>query len=352
MLQIGSIQLPSPVVLAALSGYSDWPMRALARKMGAPYTVHEVMIERFVNNLKDRERTRRFLKVADTDHPVGAQLMGSHPAEFAEAARRLVDAGFDVVDINFGCPMKKLRGQCRGGLHLGQPNIALQIVQSVRDALPQRIPVTVKMRRGLDDSSESTDNFFQILEGAIASGVAAVTIHGRTVAQKYVGRSNWNFLKMVRDAFPHQTLLGSGDLFTAHDCVRMLRETGVNGVTAARGAIGNPWIFQQTQALLRGNALPAAPTVFEQRDMIREHMRLAADVYPAEQASRQLRKFGIRYAMWHPEAEKVRNAFIDVQNPEQWHHTVTQWYSEDRPGNYPEWKEGENMSDSETCECS
>lgn len=334
-LRIGAIVLPSPVVQAALSGYSDWPMRALARRMGAPYTVHEVLIESFVNRLKDRERTRRFLHVADEDHPVGAQLMGSQPAEFAAAARRLVDAGFDVIDINFGCPMKRLRGQCRGGLHLGQPQTALQIVQQVLDAVPPQIPVTVKMRRGLDDTAHSRDQFFEILEGAFARGVAAATVHGRTVEQKYQGPSNWEFLKQVRATFPRQTLLGSGDLFTAGDCVRMLQETGVNGVTAARGSIGNPWIFRQAQALLQGLPLPPPPSVHEQRAVMTEHYRLAELVYPHGQASRQLRKFGIHYAQWHPQAAQVRAAFVNARDSASWQQVLADWYTQDQPGRTP-----------------
>ncbi len=335
MLRIGSIDLALPVVQAALSGYSDWPMRALARQMGAPYTIHEVLIEAFVNHLKDRERTRRFLHVAEADHPAGAQLMGSDPAEFGLAALRLVRAGFDVIDINFGCPMKKLRGQCRGGLHLGQPELALQIVRRVREVLPPRIPLTVKMRRGLDDTAESRDRFFHILEGAFAAGIAAATIHARTVEQKYVGPSRWEFLREVRQAFPQRTLLGSGDLFTAADCVRMLRETGVDGVTAARGSIGNPWIFRQAAALLEGAPLPTAPSVFEQRDVMREHLRLARTVYPPGQAFRQLRKFGIRYAAWHPDDVQVRAAFVGVATPADWDQVFRTWYAADRPGQYP-----------------
>lgn len=336
MLTIGHLQLPSPVVQAALSGYSDWPMRRIARQMGAPYTVHEVMIESFVNSLKDRERTRRFLMVTDDDHPVGAQLMGSDPAEFPTAALKLIRAGFDVIDINFGCPMKKLKGQCRGGLHLGQPDVALEIVKRVRDGLPSSVPVTVKMRRGLDDTAESRDNFYRILEGAFSTGIAAVTVHGRTVKQKYVGPSSWGFLRDVRAAFPDRILLGSGDLFTAADCVRMLRETGVDGVTAARGAIGNPWIFRQAQALLDGHSLPPAPTVYEQRDLILEHLHLCDQVYPPDHASRQLRKFGMRYAAWHPDSESVRAAFVGVASRQDLLNVVNVWYAEDRPGNYPE----------------
>lgn len=336
MLQIGHLKLDLPVVQAALSGYSDWPMRATARRLGAPYTICEVMIDSFVNSLRDRERTKHFLMVTDDDHPAGAQLMGADPDEFPSAALRLVEAGFDVIDINFGCPVKKVLGRCRGGFHLGQPEIATEIVRRVRDAVPESVPVTLKMRRGVDDTAESRDRFFQVLEGAFDAGIAAVTIHGRTVQQRYVGPSNWGFLSEVRSLFPNQTLLGSGDLFTAEDCVRMIRETGVDGVTAARGSIGNPWIFSQAAAILRGEELPPPPTVHEQRDVILQHLAFAEQVYPGKRAVKQLRKFGMRYADWHPDSRFVRAAFIKVNGLESLTQVMSDWYSNDASGCYPE----------------
>lgn len=261
--------------------------------------------------------------------------MGSSPEEFPAAARKLIGAGFDVIDINFGCPAKRASGGCRGGYHLGQPEVAIEILRRVRDALPERVPVTVKMRRGLDDTSQSRDNFFRILEAAYDIGVAAVTVHGRTVEQKYAGPSRWSFLKDVREQFPDRTLLGSGDLFTAADCVRMLAETGVNGVTAARGSIGNPWIFSQAAALLRGEPLPQPPRVHEQRDVICQHFQLAREILSAEKAVSQLRKFSIHYAAWHPDADSVQADFIAVRNEADWKHVIANRYCEDRPGQYP-----------------
>lgn len=335
MLQIGNLKLDLPVVQAALSGYSDWPMRAIARRLGAPYTIAEVMIDQFVTSLKDRERTRHFLMVRDEDHPAGAQLMGADPDGFPDAARRLVSAGFDVIDINFGCPVKKVLGRCRGGFHLGQPAVACEIIDRVRDAVPDRIPVTVKMRRGVDDTAESRDQFFRILQHAFERGVSAVTIHGRTVHQRYIGPSNWGFLKEVRQQFPHNSILGSGDLYCAEDCVRMIRETGVNGVTAARGSIGNPWIFQQARELLAGRELPPPPSVHEQRDVIGQHFQLAVEVYGVRRAAKQLRKFGMRYADWHPEGGQVRAAFIGSRDETMWQQVMRDWYSCDQQGVYP-----------------
>src|SRR3954452_4895518 len=193
-LSIGHLRLDFPVVQAALSGYSDMPMRVIARRLGASYTLCEVMLDKFIVQLKPRRRNRHFLEVADEEHPTGGQLMGANPEVFAPAALRLVESGFDVIDINFGCPVKKVLGRCRGGFHLSQPAVALEIVRRVREAVPAGIPVTVKMRRGIDDSAESRDNFFVILDGAFEAGVAAVTVHGRTVKQRYVGASRWEFL--------------------------------------------------------------------------------------------------------------------------------------------------------------
>ena len=258
-LQIGSLHLTSPLVQAALSGYSDAPMRRLARRQGAAYALAEVVIDRFVVEAQSESWVRRHLWIADDDHPIGGQLMGSEPKQFEFAARRLVDAGYDVIDINFGCPVKSALGGCRGGYHLGQPEAALEIVARVREVVPPTIPVTVKMRRGIDDSDASRDRCLTILEGVFRQGIAAVTLHGRTVEQKYLGPSRWSFLKEVKAAFATRTILGSGDLFTADDCVRMLRETGVDGVSIARGAIGNPWIFSEATALLRAIRCRAPP---------------------------------------------------------------------------------------------
>lgn len=333
-LAIGQLRLGFPVVQAALSGYSDWPMRLLARRHGASYGICEVMLDQFLNALKQRERTKHFLYTTDEERPVGGQLMGAEPDEFAAGARKLVDAGFDVIDINFGCPVKKVLGRCRGGYHLSQPGVALEIVRRTRDTVPPHIPVTMKMRRGLDESSESRDNFFTILDGAFAMGIAGITVHGRTVKQKYIGPSRWAFLREVKQHVGQRTILGSGDLFTAQDCLAMMQQTGVDGVTVARGSIGNPWIFQQCRALFAGQPLPAAPSVYEQRDVICEHYRLAYELY-GDRCGAMMRKFGIKYSLLHPRSDQVREAFIRVKNKPDWLAVLDRFYGEDHAGQYP-----------------
>jgi len=333
-LRIGPIAVNFPVVQAALSGYSDWPMRTIARRHGADYTICEVLLDQFVMNVTKGRKARRFLRVGDDEHPCGAQLMGAVPEEFPPAALKLVEAGFDAIDLNFACPVKKVLGRCRGGFLLSDPATALEIVARVREALPPHVPVTVKMRRGMDDGPASREKFFEIFDGAYRLGAAAVTVHGRTVRQRYEGRSSWEFLREVKSHAGAKTVLGSGDLFTARDCFDMIEQTGVNGVTIARGAIGNPWIFRRARALAAGVALPP-PSLHEQRDVIAEHYRLCEELYGPGRCCRVMRKFGIKYAQLHPQNRAVRDAFVAVKAPADWRNVLERWYAEDRPGVEP-----------------
>lgn len=334
-LRLGSVAIDFPVVQAALSGYSDWPMRVIARRLGAAYTVCEVMLDQFILNVTKGRKAKRFLRVTDEEHPCGAQLMGALPEQFPPAALKLVSAGFDVIDLNFACPVKKVLGRCRGGFLLSDPETALSIVGRVRDALPPSVPLTVKMRRGMDESRESRECFFAIFEGAFRLGVAAVTVHGRTVRQRYEGASSLAFLRDVKQIAGAQMVLGSGDLFTAQDCLAMLRTTGVDGVSVARGAIGNPWIFRQVRALAATGATLPPPSLHQQREVIAEHYRLSEELYGPDRCCRVMRKFGIKYARLHPQLEQVRDAFVAVTEPKHWQAALAKWYAEDLPGIEP-----------------
>ncbi|MDX1962618.1 MAG: tRNA-dihydrouridine synthase [Pirellulales bacterium] len=335
-LQIGNVRIGHPVVQAALSGYSDWAMRVLARRMGAPYTLCEVMLDQFLLGHSHFKKNQARIRVTDEEHPVGGQLMGADPADFGPAAARLVEIGFDIIDINFGCPVKKALGRCRGGYHLGQPAVALEIVDRVRAAVPPHIPVTLKMRRGLDDTPASRDKFYTILDGAFARGAAAITVHGRTVRQGYIGPSRWEFLSEVKRHVGDRVILGSGDLFTPQACVEMLQQTGVNGVTAARGAIGNPWIFAQTRALLAGEPLPPPPSTHEQKGVIDRHFDLAVELYGGDIAGRLMRKFCIKYARLHPAGVVVRDAFVAAKNITKMREVFDLYYTDDLPGRHPD----------------
>jgi len=324
-LQLGPVTIDFPIVQAALSGYSDGPMRIVARRLGAAYTLAEVMIDRMVNELKDRRSSHQWLSITDEEHPVGGQLMGSDPTGFETAAKRLVEAGFDVIDINFGCPVKSAIGGCRGGYLLSQPETALEIVSRVRDVVPSTVPVTLKMRRGLDDSACSRDQFFSILDGAFDRGVAAITVHGRTVEQKYHGPSNWDFLRAVKQHAGSRTILGSGDVFTAQACLDMLSYTGVDGVSVARGCIGNPWIFRQARDLLEGRE-PIEPSLTEQRRVLEMQAGLCRAVYDEAGTTATMRRFAIHFARLHPQHEAVRNRFGAARSLAEWRAVLDEWY--------------------------
>ena len=311
-LTVGSLSFPVPVIQAALSGYSDAPMRRIAKNFGAPFTLCEVFLDQFVLDVSKKRKARLYLAVQQSDHPCGAQVMGSDPAEIVPAAQRLVDFGFDLIDLNFACPVPKVLARGRGGALMKDVPRALEIAARVRDALPAHIPLSVKLRKGFDDLPENEDRLFELLEGLISFGVSAVTLHGRTVRQRYAGAADWDIVRRAA-GFVHRrggTIIGSGDLFTAETALHRMAESGVDGAAIARGAIGNPWIFRDLNALFAGEQVPSPPDVAEQGDVIREHWRLSEELYGYRRASTEMRKFFLKYADLHPRKEELRMAFV------------------------------------------
>ncbi|MDO4557900.1 MAG: tRNA-dihydrouridine synthase family protein [Planctomycetia bacterium] len=327
---LGNVRIAFPCALAALSGYSDQPVRRICRELGAGYTIGEVLLDTFVIQVR-RRRAGRYLGVADDEHPVACQIMGNTAGNLAAAAMRAVESGFDVIDLNMGCPVRKVLGKQRGGWLLREPDVAIGMIRRVRDALPPHVPLTVKLRRGTDLSNESEERFFSILEGAIENGVVAVTVHARTVEQKYTGTSDWNFLRRVKDHIAGRiALFGSGDLFCADDVVRMIRDTGVDGVTIARGAIGYPWIFRECAAVLNHNGDPGfmtpAPTLDEQKEIVERLFLYSTEIYGVQKASLMMGRFLLKMAVRaHPRGSDVRDAFIKA-GPEQWRNVLKEWY--------------------------
>lgn len=324
---IGSVEIAHPFTQAALSGYTDLPMRRVARRHGAAYALGQMVLGTTVTHASDWQR--RLLHVPADDHPVGAQLLGGEPHEFGPAARALADAGYDVIDVNFGCPVHKVLRRRRGGWLLADPPAALDIVRQVLDAVGGDRPVTVKMRRGLDDSAESERRFFTILEGVFERGVAAVTVHGRTVKQRYAGRSDWEFLRRVKRHVGDRVVLGSGDLHRATDAVDMLRLTGVDGVSLARGAIGNPWIFRECLALWTGGALPPLPSPAELRETLLQHFREAVAFYGPRDGGMIMRRHAMKYSRLHPCPRKVREALIAMREPDAFAALLDAWFTPD-----------------------
>ena len=382
-MQIGSIKLSSPFCQAGLAGYSDRAMRLVARRRGCGYAVTEALLD--IIMLNGGEGLRRSIDLNNEDHPLAGQIMGSEPETMSKAARIIHDAGYDVVDLNFACPVKKIKSKARGGHMLLDVPRGESIMRAVRNELPDA-PLTMSLRRGFDDSAEAEDRFFQIVETAWSLGFAAIRVHGRTVEQKYSGRARWPFLRDLKQKYPDKTILGSGDVFTAEDAVRMLRETGVDIVWIARGAIGNPWIFRHAEQLLRADQesgfvasaladgtsvspefsprrnIPSAkadraksilspPTIVEQREALAEHFSIAMEIHGESLAGRRMRKMGIKYSRFHPQAIEVKKEFISVHSLRDWTNVLNKWYGEDGPGVWPDAEAANEVNGGELQSC-
>jgi tRNA-dihydrouridine synthase len=248
----------------------------------------------------------------------------------SSAASAFSPLSFSTVDVNLACPVKKIKAKARGGHWLAEPDGAIAILEAVRNDVPAHIPCTVKLRRSYDDTPEMVANFYRIYDAAYAMGYAWATVHARTVEQKYVGPSRWDLLREIVRRTPERVVFGSGDIWNVHDLFRMIAYTGVNAVAVARGCIGNPWIFRQARMMLAGNE-PARPTIAEQRDVLEQHYRLALAAnrrmrYPDDFTSKNMRKFGIRFAEHHPRSEEVRLRFIAVKGIEDWRAVLDEMY--------------------------
>ncbi len=311
-----------PFFQAGLQGYSDAAMRIIARRHGSPYCVTEAMPDRFLVNggkgLKEAE-------LDPEDHPIAGQLMGSDPREMAAGAKVLLELGYDVIDLNMACPVKRLRGCARGGHLLHNPEEACEIIQEVSQAVGGRAPLTIKLRRGFDDEQDSEANFFRIIEETIEQRFFAATVHGRTVRQKYEGPSRWSFLTRLTQRYPGYRIMGSGDIFTPESVFEMISSTGVDAVSIARGSIGNPWIFRQVNLLLEGKT-PHPPSLQEQGSVLREHFELCSRFHSEGKTQKLMRKFGIKFSVHHPDPGNAENAFISCRSISDWWEVLERLY--------------------------
>jgi len=295
-LKIGSLELAENLLLAPMAGITNLPMRLLAREQGASLCFTEMVS---VNGLvREGAKTFSLMRSSSLDRPLGVQLFGDDPDLLAEGAR--LAAGFgDLLDINMGCPVRKVVGSGAGSALLQSPDKVRSIVRAVRRATD--LPFTVKIRTGWNAESA---NYLEIGRIAADEGVDAITLHPRTRSQMFEGRSDWRQIGELKEKLSIP-VLGSGDLFTPVDVTAMLAETGCDGVMIARGALGNPWIFRQTLALMAGNeAVP--PTPAERLDLARRHLELFADEAGERVAVREMRKHLCWYAHGLPGAAQFR----------------------------------------------
>ncbi len=203
-MRIGPIHLSSPFCQAGLAGYSDRAMRLVARRRGCGYAVTEALLD--ITLCNGGEGLRKSIDINDEDHPIAGQIIGSAPDAMSQAAAILAGAGYDVIDLNFACPVKKIKNKARGGHMLLDVPRALAVMRAVRDRLPDR-PLTVSLRRAFDDSPQAEDRFFEIIETVWSLGFVAARVHARTVEQKYIGSARWPFLAEAEAAIPGENHL-------------------------------------------------------------------------------------------------------------------------------------------------
>lgn len=295
-LSIGSLKLANNLILAPMAGITNLPMRLLAREQGASLCFTEMVS---VNGLvRDGEKSFELVRSIPDDRPLGVQLFGDDP-ETVAAGARLVENDADLIDINMGCPVKKVVGTGAGSALLREPAKVAAIIRAVRRAT--RLPFTVKIRSGW---SCGEPNFLEIARIAEAEGCDAITLHPRSRAQMFDGHADWAHIAELKRAVS-VPVIGSGDLFTADDVVGMLRETGCDGIMVARGALGNPWIFRQALDLLAGREASPAPPEERLRTALK-HLELFIAAAGERVALREMRKHLSWYSHGLPGAARFR----------------------------------------------
>lgn len=279
-LAIGSLTLENNLILAPMAGITNLPFRLLARDEGASLCFTEMVS---VNGLvREGRKTFELLRSRPGDRPLGIQLFGDDPRLIAEGAR-MVEGHGDLIDINMGCPVKKVVGTGAGSALLREPAKIRAIIRETRRAT--KIPLTVKIRSGWVCEEA---NFLEIARIAEDEGCDAITLHPRSRSQMFEGHSDWQKIAEMKRSVKIP-VIGSGDLFTAADVTAMLAETGCDGVMVARGALGNPWIFRQALALLEGGE-PAAPAPEERLRAALRHLELFTELSGERVALREMRK--------------------------------------------------------------
>jgi tRNA-dihydrouridine synthase B len=305
-MKIGSVRISHPFTQAPLEEHSNPCFRMLMKQHGASLVCSERVDALHI--ARGDRRALRTLSTSPGESPRVGQISGADPTVMADAARVVESLGFDIVDLNFDCPVRRLLSRGEGGALLADPAALEQIVATVTRSVS--VPVSIKIRSGPDEQHETA---VEVSRRAEAAGAAAVSVHARSVAQGYVGDPNWDVVKRVKDAVKIP-VLGGGGVRTAADAVRLLRQTGADGVAIGRGCLGNPWIFEQARSLwTSGTALPE-PT---SRQRVRATLQLVEEefrFYGPTLAQRRLSRTSCYFARFLPNNAEFRDAVRKVRN--------------------------------------
>ena len=268
-MKIGTVDIPSRLALAPMAGVTDAAFRQICAELGAGYTITELISSKAL--CYHDKKTFSLLTQFPGEHPAAVQIFGSDPVCMAEAAQiALEHTGADIIDLNMGCPMGKIVNNGDGAALMKDPEKAGRIVEAVVKAVS--VPVTAKFRRGWDMGSCNCVEFAQTLEQA---GISAVAVHGRTRAQVYSGKADWNCIWAVKEAV-HVPVIANGDIWEPQDAARILQHTKADMAMIGRGCFGNPWLFQQAKAVLEGTEVPPLPPLAERCETAVRQFELAA----------------------------------------------------------------------------
>jgi nifR3 family TIM-barrel protein len=309
-LAIGPLRLAAPVVLAPMAGITNTAFRRLCREYGAGLYVSEMITSRALV-----ERTResmRLIRHHESETPRSVQLYGVDPATVERAVAMLRDEDrADHIDLNFGCPVPKVTRKGGGSALPWKRDLFRAVVGAVVEEGARRdVPVTVKMRKGIDDE---TPTYLEAARVAEDAGVAAISLHARTAYQLYSGRADWAAIAKLREAVTSVPVLGNGDIWTAADALTMMRETGCAGVVVGRGCLGRPWLFRQLAQLFAGAPVDPEPALGEVVTVMKRHLELLATYKRTpELGVRSFRKHVGWYLTGFPVGAQMRRALMDA----------------------------------------
>ena len=308
-LQIGSVTLPNNLILAPMAGVTDLPFRLLCKEQGAGLLCMEMVSAKAI--LYKNKNTEALLSIDERELPVSLQLFGSDPDIISKIAHQIEDSPFDILDLNMGCPVPKIVNNGEGSALMKNPKLAGEIIEKTAKAIKK--PVTVKIRKGFDDSCINAVEMAKIAE---ASGAAAVAVHGRTREQYYSGKADWDIIRQVKEAVSIP-VIGNGDLLNAEDVISMYEQTGCDGFMIGRGAQGNPWIFKQVLHYFETGEKLAKPSFEEVTEMMLRHARMMLEFKGEYTGIREIRKHGAWYTAGYPNSAKLRVMINEVETYEE-----------------------------------